>query len=106
MRIIMTGNEMISNEEVQKIARLARLALTPEEAASLTKDLNSILGYVGELAAVNLPPLSTELKATNVLRPDTTPHEPGAYTKELLAAAFQTHDNFVEVKAILSDSTN
>lgn len=97
---------MISNEEVQKLARLARLELKPEEEAELAKDLNSILGYVGELAQVPVPALSTELSAANVMRADAAAHEPGLYTAELLAAAPRSHDGLVEVRAILGDSTS
>ncbi len=99
-------NSMISNEEVKNLARLARLALKPEEEANLAKDLNSILDYVGQLSKADVPALSTELAAANVLRADTEAHESGLYTDKLLAAAPKSHDGFVEVKAILSDSTS
>lgn len=43
----------ISREEVEKVARLARLALTDEEAGVYQKQLSSILGYINQLGEVN-----------------------------------------------------
>ncbi len=42
---------MISKEEIQNLAELARLKLTEEETASLQKDISNILDYVGQLSA-------------------------------------------------------
>ncbi|MDQ6968403.1 MAG: Asp-tRNA(Asn)/Glu-tRNA(Gln) amidotransferase subunit GatC, partial [Mariprofundaceae bacterium] len=39
--------------DVQKVAMLARIRLTDDEAAELTPQLNKILGYVDQLSAVN-----------------------------------------------------
>jgi len=39
--------------DVQKVAMLARIRLTDDEAAELTPQLSKILGYVDQLAAVN-----------------------------------------------------
>lgn len=42
---------MISKEEIQTLAELARLTVDEEEAASLQKDISNILEYVGQLGA-------------------------------------------------------
>jgi aspartyl-tRNA(Asn)/glutamyl-tRNA(Gln) amidotransferase subunit C len=39
--------------DIEKVARLARLALTPEESKSLVGDLNGILAYVDQLGQVD-----------------------------------------------------
>ena len=39
----------LSREEVQRVAVLARLRLTPEEQSSLTDELDRILGYMDKL---------------------------------------------------------
>lgn len=44
---------MISKEEIQNLATLARLKLDESEIASLQKDVSNILGYVGQVSAVN-----------------------------------------------------
>ncbi|HZR82641.1 MAG TPA: Asp-tRNA(Asn)/Glu-tRNA(Gln) amidotransferase subunit GatC [Candidatus Binatia bacterium] len=43
----------VSLEDVQHIALLARLGLAPEEAESLRRDLDSILGYVAKLDSLD-----------------------------------------------------
>ena len=44
---------MISKEEIQNLAELARLQLTEEEITGLQKDISNILEYVGQLSAGN-----------------------------------------------------
>jgi len=43
----MAGN--VKAEDVERVAELAHLKLTRDEAASMLQDLNSILGYVAQL---------------------------------------------------------
>jgi aspartyl-tRNA(Asn)/glutamyl-tRNA(Gln) amidotransferase subunit C len=42
---------MISREEIENLAQLARLELSEEEIISLQKDISSILDYVGQVSA-------------------------------------------------------
>ncbi len=44
---------MISKEEVQALADLARLKVSEQEAVSLQKDISNILEYVGQISAVS-----------------------------------------------------
>lgn len=51
----------VTRAEVEHVAALASLALTPEELDRLGGDLNSILGYVAELEQLDtagVPPLT------------------------------------------------
>ena len=51
----------ITREDVEKIAELARLELTAEEAGAFTEQLGAILGYVrklDELDTADVPPMS------------------------------------------------
>jgi aspartyl-tRNA(Asn)/glutamyl-tRNA(Gln) amidotransferase subunit C len=51
---------MVTKEEVQKVADLAKLEFAPSELESLTGELNSILGYIDqlkELDVTNVAPL-------------------------------------------------
>lgn len=95
---------MITREEVEKLAQLARLKVPAEELDKLAKDLEAILGYVSELKEAptgNLPPARYEL--INVLREDANPHEPGLYTDELLAQASKVTKGYLSVKPILNN---
>lgn len=45
---------VISEEEVRRLARLARLALSKEEIQALTAELTSVLEFVSELSCLDL----------------------------------------------------
>lgn len=63
----------LSTEDVEHVARLARLALTGEEVEALRGELSDILAYaekVGEVAAQDVPPTSHAYPLRNVLRAD------------------------------------
>ncbi len=72
-RTIAADSEKISLEEVNKVAALARLRLTKEEAKAIRKDLNSVLNYVAsisELDTDSIKPMSHVLPLKNVWRED------------------------------------
>lgn len=51
----------ISAAEVQRLAKLARLRLTEDETTRLAQELDAIVGYVAQLAAVDtagVPPIA------------------------------------------------
>ena len=63
----------IRPEEVREIAMLSRLRLTDQEVADLTQDLDSILGYVAELSALDttaVEPMTHAVFFDCPLRPD------------------------------------
>jgi aspartyl-tRNA(Asn)/glutamyl-tRNA(Gln) amidotransferase subunit C len=66
----------ITEPEVRRVAELANLALTEEEIARMTKDMDGILAYMdqlGELDTSNVEPMSQVLydaEETATLRPD------------------------------------
>jgi aspartyl-tRNA(Asn)/glutamyl-tRNA(Gln) amidotransferase subunit C len=64
---------MISRREVEHVARLARLHFDEEELARLQPELDQIIGYIDQLAELDLSGLETTSHAValkNVLRPD------------------------------------
>ncbi len=64
---------MISREEVEHIARLARLSFAGEELERFQHDLSQIIDYVqilGELDLSGLAPTAHAVEVKNVLRPD------------------------------------
>jgi aspartyl-tRNA(Asn)/glutamyl-tRNA(Gln) amidotransferase subunit C len=65
---------MISEEHVEQVAQLARLALQPEEKRRLTEQLNAILAYMEQLNEVptdGVEPTAHVLDLVNVFRDDT-----------------------------------
>lgn len=63
----------IDKQDVQKIAHLARLALTEEDAVQYQHSLSSVLSLVEQMQSVNtdgIEPLSNPLEMTQRLRED------------------------------------
>ncbi len=63
----------LSTEDVQKVAKLARLKLTPEELNQFAQQLGQILGYIEMLNEVdtdNVQPMAHAADVTNVFRSD------------------------------------
>jgi aspartyl-tRNA(Asn)/glutamyl-tRNA(Gln) amidotransferase subunit C len=63
----------LTREEVQHVARLARLAFTEDEIDRFTAQLSAILDHaarVSEVAADDVPPTSHALPLVNVFRDD------------------------------------
>jgi len=94
---------MINKEEVQHIAKLARLELTEKEVEKMQKDLSSILDYFDVLKKA---PLLKKQKAVRgltpyTLRKDEVVAKPASLANNLIQAAPDKKDNYVKVKAIL-----
>ena len=65
---------MISPEQVEHVAQLARLALQPDEKQRFTEQLNAILTYMEQLNEVpteGIEPTAHVLELANVFREDT-----------------------------------
>lgn len=93
----------ITQETVQHVAKLARLALTPEETERYTQDLGKILTLVEQLNELDLSDISVELQVNEptVFRADEGKRE---FTRdELLANAPQEEEGFFRVPRILSE---
>jgi aspartyl-tRNA(Asn)/glutamyl-tRNA(Gln) amidotransferase subunit C len=88
---------MISEEQVEYVARLARLVLRPEEKRRFTEQLSAILTYMEQLNQVptdGVEPTSHVLDLVNVFRDDTVRQT--IPVEEALANAPEVmHDYFV-----------
>lgn len=94
---------MIEKKDIEKLASLSRIKVTPEEIETFCGEIDSILDYVAQIQKVNLPEDRGTAQAGdvyNVLREDENPHEPGEHTETLLKGAPQREGNFVKVKNI------
>jgi aspartyl-tRNA(Asn)/glutamyl-tRNA(Gln) amidotransferase subunit C len=95
---------MISPEEVQKLADLSRLKLSPEEKATFAKEIDSILGYVSQISDLKSETSNQKTpEIRNVFRKDEEPHESGIYTEVLLAQAPKRDKDYLKVKKILQN---
>lgn len=96
----------ITEETVIHVAKLARLALTPEEVHRYTADLANILTLVEELDALDLSDIEVALEVTEptVFRQDQAVRE---FTRdELMANAPDEEDGFFRVPKILGEDVS
>lgn len=95
---------MISQKDVQHIAHLARLALTPEEEERFVGELSSILVFVEKLNEANtegVMPMTGGTTLEHVLRDDMVvdPALEGKH-EQLLSAVPERKDRWVKAKKV------
>jgi aspartyl-tRNA(Asn)/glutamyl-tRNA(Gln) amidotransferase subunit C len=94
----------ISLEEVQHVARLARLELSEADQARMRGELDAILAYVGELQAVDVTgvePTTHVLPMANVMREDEV--RPSYPVEAMLANAPEAEGDLIRVPKILEE---
>jgi len=95
---------ILSREEVERVAELARLTLTEEEKERYREQLSAILEYAQKLNVLdvsNIPPTAQVLPLQNVMRPDEP--APSLSQDEVLANAPQVEAGSFRVQAILEE---
>lgn len=96
---------MISKEEVQHIAKLARLELSEKEIEKMQADLTEILGYFDLLK--NVPPLHPVIRQGAPsndgasLRNDVVEPRNASIAENIIAASPDKKDGYIKVKTIL-----
>ncbi|HWQ12055.1 MAG TPA: Asp-tRNA(Asn)/Glu-tRNA(Gln) amidotransferase subunit GatC [Roseiflexaceae bacterium] len=91
-------------EQVQHVARLARLRLAPEELEKLRAQLSNILDHfqmLQELDVSDVPPTAQVTDLLNVMRADEV--RPSLPREAALANAPDQQDGMFRVKAIFED---
>jgi aspartyl-tRNA(Asn)/glutamyl-tRNA(Gln) amidotransferase subunit C len=95
----------MKREDIEHLAKLARIGITDTEADTLALEVTSVLDYVSEIEDIvgadagkkKIGPLNT------VMRPDGEPHAADLYTEDLLAAAPDRNGRYIQVKKIIID---
>lgn len=91
----------ITIEQIQHIAKLARLEITEDEATSYHTQLSAILDFFQSLQEIdteNIPPATGGLDIHNVLRSDET--KPGLNIDEVLQNTANIEENQFKVPPI------
>jgi aspartyl-tRNA(Asn)/glutamyl-tRNA(Gln) amidotransferase subunit C len=94
----------VSKEEVEKIAKLAKLKFTDEELKNFTPQMNEILNYMdklNELDTENVEPLSHPVEQINVFRDDKL--NKSVSTEEALKNSPSKDDQYFKVPKIIGD---
>jgi aspartyl-tRNA(Asn)/glutamyl-tRNA(Gln) amidotransferase subunit C len=95
---------VISRDDVEHVARLARLALTDAEVERMREQLSGILAYIDTLRGLdtaNVEPTSHAVPLVNVMRDDEP--RPCLSQDEALANAPDRSDVFFRVPRIIED---
>lgn len=92
----------LSLDEVEHVALLARLRLTPEEKTRFTEDLNVILEHfeiLQRLDTEGVPSMAHAMALENVFREDVT--RPSLRREEFLREAPEARDEFFVVPRVV-----
>ncbi|MDO8564516.1 MAG: Asp-tRNA(Asn)/Glu-tRNA(Gln) amidotransferase subunit GatC [bacterium] len=92
---------MVTETDIEKLALLARVALSEQEKEKLRTDVEAILEYVSDIRKVSGGEERAVPSLVNVMREDGTPHEGGVHTETLLSLAPKREGQYVRVKKIL-----
>lgn len=89
-------------DTVKRVARLARIAVTPEEAERMTGELNRILGFVeqlGEVDVAGVEPMTSVIPMEMKKRQDAVTD--GGKAADIVANAPLTEENFFLVPKVV-----
>ena len=94
----------ISKQQVEHVAKLARLEVSEDEKAMFARQLSAILTYMDQLKEVDtegVEPTATVLPTENVWREDAV--KPSLTQEQALANAPDQTDGFFRVPKIIED---
>lgn len=99
---------MINKQDVQHIAKLARLGLTEDEIKKFQKDLSSILDYFKSLKEIDVSKIEPTFhpaehffeRKLEIMRQDRAESQPIKVVNKLVEAAPEKRKRHIKVKAI------
>lgn len=95
---------MISKEEVEHIAKLARLGLTKEEIKKFQKDISAILDYFEMLKEVDVskvePTFHSHEQELGIMREDKIKPQTAETVNKLVEAAPSKEKRHIKVKKV------
>ena len=99
-----TINDQHLKIDINHVAKLANLTLSPAEKKIFARQLGDILGYFDQLKKINtekIEPIGQITSLINVTREDTA--APSLPQEDALANAPRTHNGFFEVDAVFEE---
>ncbi len=98
---------MITPQDVQHMAGLARIELTPEEQQKFEKELSTILEFIGKLTEVdtsNVEPAAGKILLKNIMRADEQVDKNlEGKSAELVEATPEKAGRWIRVKSIFEN---
>ena len=95
--------EFITNMEIEKLAKLARINLSSKEKEKLQKEFEAILNYISALKEVDTGDKEggfSKRETFNATRLDANFHQAGEFSKELLEGVPFSENGYVKVKHV------
>jgi aspartyl-tRNA(Asn)/glutamyl-tRNA(Gln) amidotransferase subunit C len=92
----------VDKETVQRIAKLARIALDEMQAAAMEQELNALLSWVEQLQEVNVEgvaPMTSVVEQRLKMRDDVVTD--GGYAEDLMRNAPQSEGHFFVVPKVV-----
>jgi aspartyl-tRNA(Asn)/glutamyl-tRNA(Gln) amidotransferase subunit C len=87
-------------QDVENLAKLARIELGEEEKKEILSDMESILGYIKQIEEVKVDEVNGDHKVYNAWREDAV--EDRKFNDKLVTSQFpDAQDGFLKVKKIL-----
>jgi aspartyl-tRNA(Asn)/glutamyl-tRNA(Gln) amidotransferase subunit C len=96
------SEKIITKKDVEYVAKLARIAISDEEAGKMEGQLERILGHIGKLReknTANVQPTAHPLDVANVWREDEA--KPFPNIPALFKNAPETEETFYKVKKVI-----
>jgi aspartyl-tRNA(Asn)/glutamyl-tRNA(Gln) amidotransferase subunit C len=98
--------ERLTEDQVQKVAKLARLRLSDAEVHDMSVKLSAVLDYIAklnELDIENVEPMAHAMELSNVLREDVP--TPGMAIEDVLANAPDQSPPFFKVPKVIGEAS-
>lgn len=92
----------VDTNTVKRVAHLARIAVSDDEAETMTGELNAILGFVEQLNEVDIDgvePMTSVVATSMKKRKDGVTD--GGYPDDVVGNAPETEDNFFVVPKVV-----
>ena len=92
----------VTNQDVKKVARLARIALPEDQVEPMTDELNNILNWIeqlGELDVEGVEPMTSVVETSLPMREDVVTD--GGIQDKVLANAPKSEDGFFVVPKVV-----
>jgi aspartyl-tRNA(Asn)/glutamyl-tRNA(Gln) amidotransferase subunit C len=99
----------LTKADVQHVAKLANLTLTPGEVEKYTKQLSGVVDHISELSKVDTrdtEPTSQTTGLEDVYRQDEVKEENCLTQEQSLSGTDKIHNGYFKVKAILTERTD
>jgi len=96
--------DAMKRDDIEHLARLARIRLTEDEIEKLPNELSSVVSYVSEISEITGDSELEEPQTGarfNIFRKDEVTNQPDEYTKDIIAEMPSTDGRYLSVKKIL-----